>query len=78
MPRESQNPVAVASCLLLDEAFEDNRAMVRLCAFVLVVGIFAGCDKPVHYTTTVAVLQVQRFGQEKSLFSGRFEVPPLR
>jgi len=35
---------------------------------MLAAGCFAGagCDKPVHYTTTVEVLQVQRMGQDKS------------
>ena len=27
---------------------------------------FSACDKPVHYTTTVEVVQMQRFGQEKT------------
>ena len=28
--------------------------------------VATGCEKPVNYTTTVEVLQVQRFGQDKS------------
>jgi hypothetical protein len=41
--------------------------MMRLCHVGMFIGATAlaaaGCDKPVHYTSTVEILQVQRFGQ---------------
>ena len=41
------------------------RARHALGTLAAVVAL-AGCEKPVSYTTTVEVLQVQRFGQDKS------------